>query len=160
MVVYLAYTLDSSCLLPPPHKSDKLGNTWAAVVVVSRGLLFVYRELTARRAGVLNTGSKKEMAAEKSNDGRSAEGQQGREGTGTGTTAAEKEKEIREDNVREEESKQEQEQKEEEDEQLVIEQPLLTIKEVFVYQVPPLRASSGHRAEEWGLANPVFTGEW
>ncbi|CAN0539343.1 unnamed protein product, partial [Ectocarpus sp. 12 AP-2014] len=45
----------------------------------------------------------------------------------------------------------------EEEEELVIEQPLLTIKEVFVYRVPPLRASSGHRAEEWGLANPVFT---
>lgn len=50
------------------------------------------------------------------------------------------------------------EQQEEEEEALVIEQPLLTIKEVFVYRVPPLRASSGHRAEEWGLANPVFTG--
>lgn len=43
--------------------------------------------------------------------------------------------------------------------ELLIEQPLFTIKEVFVYRVPPLRASSGHRAEEWGLANPVFTGE-
>lgn len=42
---------------------------------------------------------------------------------------------------------------------IVLEQPLLTIKEVFVYRVPPLRASSGHRAEEWGLENPVFTGE-
>ncbi|CAM9240748.1 unnamed protein product [Ectocarpus sp. 13 AM-2016] len=52
---------------------------------------------------------------------------------------------------------QEQQQEEEEEEELVIEQPLLTIKEVFVYRVPPLRASSGHRAEEWGLANPVFT---
>ncbi|CAM9717208.1 unnamed protein product [Ectocarpus fasciculatus] len=60
----------------------------------------------------------------------------------------------------EEESKEQQqaeEEEEEEEEELVIEQPLLTIKEVFVYRVPPLRASSGHRAEEWGLANPVFT---
>lgn len=48
---------------------------------------------------------------------------------------------------------------EEEEEELVIEQPLFTIKEVFVYRVPTLRASSGHRAEEWGLADPVFTGE-
>ncbi|CAM9717381.1 unnamed protein product, partial [Laminaria digitata] len=47
---------------------------------------------------------------------------------------------------------------EHEEEEIVIEQPLLTIKEVFVYKVPPLRASSGHRAEEWGLANPVFSG--
>ncbi|CAM9768429.1 unnamed protein product [Discosporangium mesarthrocarpum] len=39
-----------------------------------------------------------------------------------------------------------------------IEQPLLTIKEAFIYRVPPLRAASGHRAEEWNLANPVFTG--
>jgi Protein of unknown function (DUF1681) len=36
--------------------------------------------------------------------------------------------------------------------------PLLTIREVFVYAVPPLKASSGHRAEEWGLEKPVFTG--
>lgn len=43
--------------------------------------------------------------------------------------------------------------------EIVIEQPLLTIKEVFVYRVPPLRASSGHRAEEWGLASPVFSGK-
>jgi Protein of unknown function (DUF1681) len=27
-----------------------------------------------------------------------------------------------------------------------------------VYAVPPLKASSGHRAEEWGLEKPVFTG--
>lgn len=46
-----------------------------------------------------------------------------------------------------------------EEEEIVIEQPLLTIKEVFVYKVPTLRASSGHRAEEWGLAKPVFSGE-
>lgn len=38
------------------------------------------------------------------------------------------------------------------------EQTILQIKEVFVYKVPPLRSASGHRAEEWGLANPVFTG--
>lgn len=36
--------------------------------------------------------------------------------------------------------------------------PLLTIREVFVYRVPPLAAASGHRAEQWGLEKPVFTG--
>ncbi len=35
---------------------------------------------------------------------------------------------------------------------------LLTIKEVFVYKVPPLRSASGHRAEDWNLAAPLFTG--
>ena len=35
---------------------------------------------------------------------------------------------------------------------------LLTIDECFVYKVPPLRTASGHRAEDWGLANPLFTG--
>lgn len=35
---------------------------------------------------------------------------------------------------------------------------LLTLQEVFVYRVPPLKAASGHRAEDWGLENPVFTG--
>lgn len=49
--------------------------------------------------------------------------------------------------------------KEEDEQELLIEQPLFSIKEVFVYRVPPLRAASGHRAEEWGLANPVFTGK-
>ena len=35
---------------------------------------------------------------------------------------------------------------------------LLSIPECFVYKVPPLRSASGHRAEEWDLANPIFTG--
>jgi hypothetical protein len=35
---------------------------------------------------------------------------------------------------------------------------LLTIKECFVYKVPPLRTASGHRAEDWNLATPLFTG--
>ncbi len=38
------------------------------------------------------------------------------------------------------------------------EQTLLTIKEAFIYKVPPLRTASGHRAEDWNLANPLFTG--
>lgn len=40
----------------------------------------------------------------------------------------------------------------------VIEQRMLSVNEVFVYKVPPLRTASGHRAEDWGLANPLFTG--
>eukprot|EP00611_Tribonema_gayanum_P010667 TRINITY_DN2072_c0_g1_i5.p1 TRINITY_DN2072_c0_g1~~TRINITY_DN2072_c0_g1_i5.p1 ORF type:complete len:411 (+),score=83.06 TRINITY_DN2072_c0_g1_i5:92-1234(+) len=39
-----------------------------------------------------------------------------------------------------------------------VEVPLLYIKEVFVYRVPPAKAASGHRAEEWGLENPALTG--
>lgn len=35
---------------------------------------------------------------------------------------------------------------------------VLTISECFVYKIPPLRSASGHRAEEWDLANPLFTG--
>lgn len=35
---------------------------------------------------------------------------------------------------------------------------LLTINECFVYKVPPLRTASGHRAEDWDLAHPIFTG--
>lgn len=35
---------------------------------------------------------------------------------------------------------------------------LLTINECFVYKVPPLRTASGHRAEDWDLANPILTG--
>jgi hypothetical protein len=40
----------------------------------------------------------------------------------------------------------------------IFEQRLLTLSEVFIYKVPPLRSASGHRAEEWGLDNPLFTG--
>jgi hypothetical protein len=39
-----------------------------------------------------------------------------------------------------------------------VEMLVLTIKECFVYKVPPLKSASGHRAEEWGLDNPIFTG--
>eukprot|EP00752_Nemacystus_decipiens_P003393 g3139.t2 len=93
--------------------------------------------------------------------------EQHREDTGVIATAEEKGNNdttaAGDDSTREERSKQKSEQHKherhsEEEEELVIEQPLLTIKEVFVYRTPPLRASSGHRAEEWGLANPVFTG--
>lgn len=34
----------------------------------------------------------------------------------------------------------------------------LTIEECFVYKIPPLGTSSGHRADDWGLANPLLTG--
>ena len=30
--------------------------------------------------------------------------------------------------------------------------------EVFCYRVPPLKTSTGHRAEDWGLGNPQLTG--
>ena len=39
----------------------------------------------------------------------------------------------------------------------LVELTQLTIDECFVYKVPPLRAASGHRAEEWGLAEPILT---
>lgn len=39
-----------------------------------------------------------------------------------------------------------------------VEQLMLSIPEVFIYKVPPLRSASGHRAEEWDLANPLTTG--
>ncbi len=44
------------------------------------------------------------------------------------------------------------------DETEAVEILMLTIKECFVYKVPPLRSASGHRAEDWGLANPMCTG--
>jgi hypothetical protein len=37
-------------------------------------------------------------------------------------------------------------------------QHLLTIDEAFIYKIPPLATASGHRAEMWDLANPLFTG--
>lgn len=39
-----------------------------------------------------------------------------------------------------------------------LESTVLNIPEVFVYKVPPLRSASGHRAEDWGLGSPLFTG--
>ena len=50
------------------------------------------------------------------------------------------------------------EEDEDEGQGVVIEQTVLNVSECFVYKVPPLRTASGHRAEEWGLANPLFTG--
>ena len=38
------------------------------------------------------------------------------------------------------------------------EQTVLTVTECFVYKVPTLRSASGHRAEDWNLATPLFTG--
>ena len=35
---------------------------------------------------------------------------------------------------------------------------LLSVTECFVYKVPPLKSASGHRAEDWILAKPLFTG--
>ena len=39
----------------------------------------------------------------------------------------------------------------------LLKQTLLSIEEVFVYKIPPLRAHGGHRAEDWDLANPLQT---
>ena len=38
------------------------------------------------------------------------------------------------------------------------EQTILSVSECFVYKVPTLRSASGHRAEDWNLAAPLFTG--
>ena len=41
-----------------------------------------------------------------------------------------------------------------------IEQQLLKIDECFVYRVGPRKsANRGHRADEWGLDNPLLTAE-
>ncbi|CAN0520982.1 unnamed protein product, partial [Ectocarpus sp. 12 AP-2014] len=90
-------------------------------------------------------------------DPKSASDAQSSSSSSSNTAAAEQADGEENKEQQEQNKEQEQQQEEEEEEELVIEQPLLTIKEVFVYRVPPLRASSGHRAEEWGLANPVFT---
>ena len=34
----------------------------------------------------------------------------------------------------------------------------LTVKEVFIYKIPPLATAAGHRAEDWNLATPLLTG--
>lgn len=36
-------------------------------------------------------------------------------------------------------------------------QKLLTVNEVFIYRIPPLKSSGGHRAEDWDLAKPLQT---
>ena len=38
------------------------------------------------------------------------------------------------------------------------EQTILSVTECFVNKVPALRSASGHRAEDWSLAAPLFTG--
>lgn len=39
-----------------------------------------------------------------------------------------------------------------------VEQGLMSIDEVFIYRVPPLRTAGGHRADDWGLGTPLLTG--
>jgi adaptin ear-binding coat-associated protein 1/2 len=39
----------------------------------------------------------------------------------------------------------------------LLRQTLLSFDEVFVYKIPPLTVSGGHRAEDWDLANPLQT---
>lgn len=41
---------------------------------------------------------------------------------------------------------------------VVTDQIQVNIKECFVYQIPALRTSQGHRAEDWKLESPLFTG--
>lgn len=43
------------------------------------------------------------------------------------------------------------------DVKVVLEQTLLTCPEVFVYRIPPMMTSGGHRAEDWNLASPLET---
>lgn len=44
------------------------------------------------------------------------------------------------------------------DEPYTFEHIALSVSECFVYKVPTLRSASGHRAEDWSLAAPLFTG--
>lgn len=39
-----------------------------------------------------------------------------------------------------------------------VDQLLLTLKECMVFKIPPLTTAAGHRAESWGIENPLFTG--
>jgi hypothetical protein len=43
------------------------------------------------------------------------------------------------------------------EEKVVITQTLCRIGQVFVYRVPPMKTSVGHRAEDWNLAKPAAT---
>jgi len=43
------------------------------------------------------------------------------------------------------------------DVRVVLESTLLTCPEVFVYRIPPMMTSGGHRAEDWNLASPLET---
>ena len=43
------------------------------------------------------------------------------------------------------------------DVKVVLESTLLTCPEVFVYRIPPMMTSGGHRAEDWNLASPLET---
>jgi adaptin ear-binding coat-associated protein 1/2 len=46
----------------------------------------------------------------------------------------------------------------EEESTIEVDQIRVNIKECFVYQIPVLRTSQGHRAEDWKLESPLFTG--
>lgn len=44
-----------------------------------------------------------------------------------------------------------------EDVKVVLEQTLLRVNEVFVYRIPPMKTSGGHRAEDWNLSSALAT---
>lgn len=39
-----------------------------------------------------------------------------------------------------------------------VELSLFSVKECFIFKVPPLKSASGHRAEDWGIDKPLMTG--
>lgn len=39
----------------------------------------------------------------------------------------------------------------------LLRQTLMNVDECFVYRVPPMATSNGHRAENWDLSNPLQT---
>eukprot|EP00549_Striatella_unipunctata_P005767 CAMPEP_0118707398 /NCGR_PEP_ID=MMETSP0800-20121206/21185_1 /TAXON_ID=210618 ORGANISM="Striatella unipunctata, Strain CCMP2910" /NCGR_SAMPLE_ID=MMETSP0800 /ASSEMBLY_ACC=CAM_ASM_000638 /LENGTH=276 /DNA_ID=CAMNT_0006610227 /DNA_START=10 /DNA_END=840 /DNA_ORIENTATION=- len=43
------------------------------------------------------------------------------------------------------------------EDQVLMEQTLLKVDEIFVYRVPPMKSSGGHRAEDWNLPKPLAT---
>lgn len=46
---------------------------------------------------------------------------------------------------------------EKEEDRVIIEHNLLRVSECFVYTIPPMKSSGGHRAEDWNLASPLAT---
>lgn len=43
------------------------------------------------------------------------------------------------------------------DEKVVVQHKILSINECFLYRIPPMKSSGGHRAEDWNLANALAT---
>lgn len=79
------------------------------------------------------------------------------ESSSSSSTSSKQDGSTSEEGRRENKNEQKEEEEKVGDVRVVLEQTLLKCDEVFVYRIPPMMTSGGHRAEDWNLAKPLAT---